>query len=58
MKTIKRVGVFCGSSPGAEPEYLDAAGGLAQALVSRRIGLVYGGAGERSLMVERVGGAG
>ncbi|MGO9061203.1 MAG: TIGR00730 family Rossman fold protein [Candidatus Binataceae bacterium] len=44
MRTIKRVGVFCGSSPGAEPEYLDSAGRLAQALVNRRIGLVYGGA--------------
>jgi uncharacterized protein (TIGR00730 family) len=41
---MKRICVFCGSSPGAGPEYLKAAEQLGQALASRSIGLVYGGA--------------
>jgi len=41
---VKRVCVFCGSSPGAGPEYLDAARELGYALVKRNIELVYGGA--------------
>lgn len=44
VKTIKRVAVFCGSSPGADHEYLRVADELGQALVSQHIGLVYGGA--------------
>jgi uncharacterized protein (TIGR00730 family) len=35
--------VYCGSSPGKSPHYADAARDLAQALVERGIGLVYGG---------------
>ena len=42
---MKRVCVFCGSSPGARPEYARAAERLGQVLVEREIGLVYGGAG-------------
>ncbi len=41
---MKRVCVFCGSSPGARPEYLQAAIELGQALAGKNIGLVYGGA--------------
>ncbi len=40
---IKTVCVFCGSSPGARPEYAQAARQLAHTLVEREIGLVYGG---------------
>jgi uncharacterized protein (TIGR00730 family) len=40
---MKRVCVFCGSSPGARPEYREAARTLARALTRRGIGLVYGG---------------
>jgi len=40
---MKRVGVFCGSSPGARPEYSQAATQLGRALVRQGIGLVYGG---------------
>jgi uncharacterized protein (TIGR00730 family) len=36
--------VYCGSSPGLRPAYLDAARALAAALMRRRIRLVYGGA--------------
>ena len=41
---MKRICVFCGSSPGARPEYVQAARALGEALVRRQIGLVYGGA--------------
>jgi len=44
MSNIKRICVFCGSSPGSQPEYLQAAQNLGEALVERGIGLVYGGA--------------
>ena len=40
---IKTVCVFCGSSPGARPEYSQAARRLGHTLVEREIGLVYGG---------------
>ena len=40
---MKRICVFCGSSPGVRPEYADAARATGRALVERGIGLVYGG---------------
>lgn len=40
---MKRVCVFCGSSPGAKQEYVDAAERLGEMLAERKIGLVYGG---------------
>ena len=40
---LRRIAVFCGSSPGARHEYADAARALARSLVRRHIGLVYGG---------------
>jgi len=42
---MKKVCVYCGSSSGRRPGYSYAARGLAKALTSRGIGLVYGGAG-------------
>jgi len=42
--TFGRICVFAGSSTGARPEYLDAARELGSTLVSRGIGVVYGGA--------------
>jgi uncharacterized protein (TIGR00730 family) len=36
--------VFCGSSAGARPDYLDAARALGRAAAARGIGIVYGGA--------------
>lgn len=42
---MKRICVFCGSSPGDHPEYAEAARRLGAALVSRGLGLVYGGGG-------------
>ncbi len=44
-----RTCVFCGSSPGARPIYLDAAARVGAALAARGRGVVYGGA-KRGLM--------
>ncbi|MCP4267085.1 MAG: TIGR00730 family Rossman fold protein [Candidatus Brocadiaceae bacterium] len=41
---MKRICVYCGSSTGKNPEYIDSARALAKELVIRHIGLVYGGA--------------
>lgn len=41
---LKRLCVYCGSSPGRDPAYGNAARQLGEALVERGIGLVYGGA--------------
>ena len=40
---MRRVCVFCGSSPGARPEYAEAAEEVAGLLAAEGIGLVYGG---------------
>ena len=40
---MKRVCVFAGSSIGARPAYTEAARQLAEALVARGLGIVYGG---------------
>jgi uncharacterized protein (TIGR00730 family) len=40
---MRRVCVYAGSSPGADPAYAEAAAALAGALASRGIGIVYGG---------------
>lgn len=41
---MKKICVFCGSSPGSRPEYLEAAEALGRALLKRGEDLVYGGA--------------
>lgn len=45
MKTnvIRRLCVFCGSSPGSRPEYVDAARAMGEFLAQQGISLVYGG---------------
>jgi len=48
---MKRICVYCGSSPGARPEYTVAARQLGQTLAQRNIELVYGG-GNVGLMGE------
>ncbi|MFH1654915.1 MAG: TIGR00730 family Rossman fold protein [Pseudomonadota bacterium] len=40
---MKRVCVFCGSSPGKRPQYLEMAERLGNLLVKNNMGLVYGG---------------
>lgn len=42
---MKRICVYCGSSPGRLPAYQQAAAALGRRLASRGLGLVYGGAG-------------
>jgi len=49
MSTIRTVCVYCGSSPGTDPAFLEAARRLGKILASERVGLVYGG-GSRGLM--------
>jgi uncharacterized protein (TIGR00730 family) len=41
---MKRLCVYCGSSPGSQPHYTEAAENLARVLVKRNIEVVYGGA--------------
>lgn len=42
---LQRICVFAGSNPGVRPEYAQAARELGKELATRKIGLVYGGAG-------------
>ncbi len=44
MTSINSLCIYCGSSPGRLDAYADAAIAMAEALVSRKIRLVYGGA--------------
>jgi len=41
---MKRVCVYCGSSPGSDPAFLRAATALGEGIARRGLGLVYGGA--------------
>ncbi len=41
---MKYVCVYCGSGSGRSPEYIDYATVLARELVTRSVGLIYGGA--------------
>ena len=47
--TIKRLAVYCGSAPGADPAFAQAARELSLLMVERNIDLVYGG-GKLGLM--------
>jgi uncharacterized protein (TIGR00730 family) len=40
---MDRICVFCGSNPGADPRYAEAAADLGRAIAGRGLGLVYGG---------------
>jgi uncharacterized protein (TIGR00730 family) len=44
LREVKRVLVFCGSSPGGRPEYAQCAETLGRLLASRGLEVVYGGA--------------
>lgn len=43
MNKIKNVCVYCGSGPGTDPAYAEAATALGRELADNKIGLVYGG---------------
>lgn len=45
MADIRSVCVYCGSSPGADPIYLDTARAFGRALAREKLKLVYGGGG-------------
>ena len=47
--TIQRLAVYCGSAPGADPAFADAARELGRQMVERKLDLVYGG-GKLGLM--------
>jgi len=49
MSIIKRICVYCGSSPGHDPRFIAAARRFGEILAANRIGLVYGG-GSTGLM--------
>jgi uncharacterized protein (TIGR00730 family) len=44
LREVKRVLVFCGSSPGGRPEYAETAEALGRLCASRGLEVVYGGA--------------
>lgn len=43
MSTIKTVCVYCGSGPGTNPRFVEAAIAFGKVLAENRVGLVYGG---------------
>ncbi len=43
MNTIKSVCVYCGSGPGTNPEFVNAATAFGKSLADNGVGLVYGG---------------
>jgi uncharacterized protein (TIGR00730 family) len=43
MSMIRTICVFCGSGPGADPAFAEAAREFGKILAERRVGLVYGG---------------
>lgn len=43
MNTIKTVCVYCGSGPGTNPQFVEAALAFGRALARNKVGLVYGG---------------
>lgn len=47
--TLRRICVFCGSNPGARPDYVRGAVALGRLLAQKEIGLVYGGS-DKGLM--------
>src|ERR1700704_1552398 len=49
MSTIKSICVYCGSGPGTNPAFMEAARRFGRILAENRIGLVYGG-GSAGLM--------
>ena len=57
---MKRICIFCASSPGNRPEYAAAAEEMATELVNRKIGLVYGSSkvGLMGVLADAVLGAG
>jgi hypothetical protein len=51
MSSIRKICVYCGSGPGSDPAFVDAAQALGKILAENKIGLVFGG-GSIGLMGE------
>ena len=51
MSSIRKICVYCGSGPGSDPAFVDAARALGKILAENKIGLVFGG-GSIGLMGE------
>ena len=51
MSTIRKICVYCGSGPGTDPAFVEAARGFGKILAENKVGLVYGG-GSVGLMGE------
>src|SRR3954447_19791100 len=47
MSTLRRICVYCGSGPGSDPAFIEAARAFGTVLAERSIGLVYGGGSVR-----------
>lgn len=43
MSTLKNICVYCGSGPGTDPRFMEAATALGRSLAENKVGLVYGG---------------
>jgi uncharacterized protein (TIGR00730 family) len=43
VNSVRRVAVYCGSAPGSQPVFADAACATAKAMVEAKVDLVYGG---------------
>jgi len=54
MSNIRKICVYCGSGPGADPAFVEAARAFGKILAENKIGLVYGG-GSVGLMGELAG---
>ena len=54
MSNIQKICVYCGSGPGADPAFVEAARAFGKILADNKIGLVYGG-GSVGLMGELAG---
>ena len=49
MSTIRTICVYCGSGPGTDPAFMEAARRFGELMANEKVGLVYGG-GSRGLM--------
>jgi uncharacterized protein (TIGR00730 family) len=60
MADVRTICVFCGSSPGARPEYMSTVGELGRGLAGRGLRVVYGGAavGAMGALADAAMGAG
>ena len=49
MSEIQSICVYCGSSPGTDPAFVETARHFGQILAENKVGLVYGGGSTRQM---------